>query len=127
MVNTSDLRLAVESTETLQADASRLQQAFENLFANAAEHATVGQRVATTVRIGRLPTVSGFYIEDDGPGIPEGRREDLLAFGVSTGSGSGYGLAIVRTIVEAHGWSLSVTESTEGGARFEIETTPRAR
>ncbi len=127
VVNTGELRLSVESTETLQADASRLQQAFENLFANAAEHATVGQRVATTVRIGRLPTVSGFYIEDDGPGIPEGRREDLLAFGVSTGSGSGYGLAIVRTIVEAHGWSLSVTESTEGGARFEIETTPRAR
>ncbi len=62
VVNTGELRLSVESTETLQADASRLQQAFENLFANAAEHATVGQRVATTVRIGRLPTVSGFYI-----------------------------------------------------------------
>ncbi|MFD1643843.1 histidine kinase N-terminal 7TM domain-containing protein [Halohasta litorea] len=127
VVNTGDLRLSVESTETVQADASRLQQAFENLFGNAAEHAVDGQRGATTVRIGRLSTTSGFYVEDDGTGIPVGRRKDLLAFGVSTGSGSGYGLAIVRTIIEAHGWSLSVTDSSEGGARFEIETTPQTR
>jgi len=127
VVNTGELHLAVDSTATLQADASRLQQAFENLFANAAEHAVDGQQRATTVRVGRLPTGSGFYIEDDGPGIPAGRRDDLLAFGVSTGSGSGYGLAIVRTIVEAHGWSLSVTDSIEGGARFEIETLPYSR
>jgi len=127
VVNTGDLRLSVESTETLQADASRLQQAFENLFGNVVEHAVDGQIGATTVKIGQLPTNSGFYIEDDGPGIPAGRREDLLDFGVSTGSGSGYGLAIVRTIIEAHGWSLSVIDGTEGGARFEIETMPHAR
>jgi len=127
VVDTGDLQLAVESTARLQADASRLQQAFENLFGNAAEHAADGQTGATTVRVGRLSTGSGFYIEDDGPGIPADRREDLLEFGVSTGSGAGYGLAIVRTIVEAHGWSLSVTESTDGGARFEIETPPRSR
>ena len=76
--------------------------------------------------VGTLPTAPGFYIEDDGPGIPVDRREDLLAFGVSTGSGSGYGLAIVRTIVDAHGWSLTVTDSETGGARFEIETTTHA-
>ncbi len=127
VVDTGDLRLSIDSTDTLQADASRLQQAFENLFGNAAEHAVGGQAGATTVRIGRLSTASGFYLEDDGPGIPAGRRQDLLAFGVSIGGGSGYGLAIVRTIVEAHGWSLSVTDGTEGGARFEIETTPHAR
>jgi len=127
VVNTGDLRLMVDSTETLQADASRLQQAFENLFANVVEHAVDGQRGATTVRVGQLSTSSGFYIEDDGPGIPAGRREDLLDFGVSTGNGSGYGLAIVRTTVEAHGWSLSVSDATEGGARFEIETMPHTR
>jgi len=127
VVNTSDLRLAVESTETLQADASRLQQAFENLFVNAAEHARREHPRATTVRIGRLPTVSRFYFEDDGPSIRADRRDNLLAFEVSTGSGSGFGLAIVRTIVEAHGWSLSVTDSAEGGARFEIETPLHSR
>jgi len=127
VVDTGNLRLVIESTDTLQADASRLQQAFENLFGNAVEHAVGGHSGATTVRIGQLSSASGFYLEDDGPGIPADRRDDLLAFGVSTGSGSGYGLAIVRTIVEAHGWSLSVTDGVEGGARFEIETTPHTR
>jgi len=67
-----------------------------------------------------LPDRVGFYVEDDGPGIPFERREYVLRFGVSTGSGSGYGLAIVRTIVEAHGWSLAVVDSSQGGARFEV-------
>ncbi|WP_440767154.1 histidine kinase N-terminal 7TM domain-containing protein [Natronorubrum sp. DTA7] len=62
----------------------------------------------------------GFYVEDDGRGIPPERREHLLEFGVSTGSGAGYGLAIVRTIVEAHGWALEIGESADSGARFEI-------
>jgi len=126
VVETGDLQLAVETTCTLQADASRFQQAFENLFQNAVDHAVDGSAGATTVRIGQLQAGSGFYLEDDGPGIPAARREDMLAFGVSTGSGSGYGLAIVRTIVEAHGWSLSLTDGSDGGVRFEIETQPRA-
>ncbi|WP_200840182.1 histidine kinase N-terminal 7TM domain-containing protein [Halorubrum sp. JWXQ-INN 858] len=73
---------------------------------------------STPPTVGAVP--SGFYVEDDGPGLPAERREALLEFGVGTGSGSGYGLAIVRTIVEAHGWSLRVTESAVGGARFEV-------
>ncbi len=134
VVDTDDLTLSIDSTAQLWADASRLQQAFENLFTNVAEHGTTNNRTesdnnnrqpsATTVRIGQLSTGSGFYIEDNGPGIPVDRREDMLEFGVSTGSGSGYGLAIVRTIIEAHGWSLSITEGTTGGARFEIEIHP---
>jgi len=158
VVDTGSLELTVESTCSLAADASRLQQAFENLFVNsvehgstsshrdsradnsvehgstgsqrqsgdAAEHATVEKSGTKNVRVGRLDSDDGFYIEDDGPGIPTDRREDLLDFGVSTGGGSGYGLAIVRTIVEAHGWSLSVTDSETGGARFEVKTTAHA-
>jgi len=124
VVDTDGLRLSIESTDGVRADASRLQQSFENLFGNVVEHAVDGRTGATTVRIGRLSAASGFYVEDDGPGIPANRRDDVLDFGVSTGSGSGYGLAIVRTIVEAHGWSLTVTEGSEGGARFEVETAP---
>ncbi len=127
VVDTGELRLVVESTRTLSADANRLQQAFENLFQNCVDHAVGGRAGATTVRVGSLSTASGFYVEDDGPGIPANRRGDLLSFGVSTGSGSGYGLAIVRTIVEAHGWSLAVGDGTDGGARFEVETAPHAR
>ncbi|GAA0477593.1 ATP-binding protein [Halococcus dombrowskii] len=86
------------------------------------------ETVVSTVTVGALSTADGgkttrgFYIEDDGRGIPEERRDAVLEFGVSTGSGTGYGLAIVRAIVEAHGWSLSLTASSSGGARFEITT-----
>jgi len=34
--------------------------------------------------------------------------------------GTGFGLAIVTDIVEAHGWQISVADSDEGGTRFEI-------
>ncbi|EMA55793.1 multi-sensor signal transduction histidine kinase [Halococcus thailandensis JCM 13552] len=90
-----------------------------------------GQRetIVSTVTVGSINTddsagntTRGFFIEDDGQGIPNERRDDVLEFGVSTSSGSGYGLGIVRAIVEAHGWSLSLTESASGGARFEILT-----
>ncbi len=138
MVDTGDLTLSIDGTRMIRADPRRLQQAFENLFRNVVDHGvpddsrpecgpsfpdeepTAGRsrRSATSVTVGTLP--SGFYVEDDGPGLPADRREALLEFGVGTGSGSGYGLAIVRTIVEAHGWSLRVTESDLGGARFEV-------
>jgi signal transduction histidine kinase len=39
-------------------------------------------------------------------------------------TGTGFGLAIVSEIVDAHGWTVSVTESEAGGARFEIVTEP---
>lgn len=91
--------------------------------------ATGSQRepIVSTVTVGLLDsdggagnTTRGFYIEDDGQGIPKERRDEVLEFGVSTGSGTGYGLAIVRAIVKAHDWSLSLTASATGGARFEI-------
>jgi PAS domain S-box-containing protein len=63
----------------------------------------------------------GFYVSDDGPGIPEDERETVFDPGYSTANGgTGFGLAIVERIVEAHGWQISVTESHQGGARFEI-------
>ena len=63
----------------------------------------------------------GFYVADDGPGIPENKRDEIFEAGYTTGEeGTGLGLAIVRSIVEAHGWEISAAESGGGGARFEI-------
>jgi len=81
---------------------------------------TSGQEQSgVTVTVGA--TADGFYVADDGPGIPESERERVLERGYSTAeSGTGLGLAIVREIVAAHDWELTVTESQTGGARFEF-------
>jgi len=77
---------------------------------------------AVTVRVGELPGRPGFYVADDGPGIPASERDRVFETGYSTApDGSGFGLAIVESIASAHGWSVSVEESWAGGARFEFE------
>jgi len=118
MVDTDGLTLDIESTCRLQADPDRLQRVFENLFQNTATHATPP---ATTVSVGTVE--NGFYIEDDGPGIRPEQRTELFEYGMGTGAGSGLGLAIVRTTVEAHGWSITLAEQPTAGTRFEIQTT----
>jgi PAS domain S-box-containing protein len=111
------LRYADErfARKTVEADENRLAQLFENLLQNALQH--VGEDV--TVTVGCLD--DGFYLEDDGPGIPEDEREKVFTAGYSTHpDGTGFGLRIVEQIVDAHGWEIRVTEGTDGGARFEI-------
>jgi signal transduction histidine kinase len=113
-VATSDVTLVVEESHQIIGDRRLLLQLFENLFRNAVEHAGP----ACTIRLGFLET--GFYIEDDGPGIPESVREKAVQADYSTQGTGGLGLAIVQAIVQAHGGSLTITEANEGGARFEF-------
>ena len=76
---------------------------------------------SVTVEVGPLSDGDGFYVADDGPGIPEEKRGEVFEFGYSTEkAGTGFGLAIVKEVAEAHGWTASATESEAGGARFEI-------
>lgn len=63
----------------------------------------------------------GFYVEDDGPGIPTDERTAVFEAGYSLGQeGTGFGLSIVKQVVEAHDWEIRATEGSRGGARFEI-------
>jgi len=111
----SDATLRYEDVPSVSTDPDRLHELFENLFCNAVEHA--GEDV--TVQVGPLET--GFYVEDNGPGIPEDIRDRVFDHGVTTSDdGSGYGLSIVRTIANAHGWDIGVAESDDGGARFAV-------
>jgi signal transduction histidine kinase len=119
-VETNGAELALEANDDAQiiADATTVQRLFENLFRNAVEHA--GDSV--TVSIGL--TDDGFYIEDSGDGIPQSERDAVFEAGYSeTAQGTGLGLQIVEQISYAHGWTVNLTESEEGGARFEIYTS----
>jgi signal transduction histidine kinase len=119
-VPTEDATLEVDGDVVITGDWSRVQQLFENLFRNAVEHG--GGDV--TVRVGVLENDSGIYVEDDGNGIPEEKRDQIFSDGYSTaGKGSGFGLTIVQQIVDAHDWNIRVTDSSTGGARFEIIVT----
>jgi len=114
-VETDDGTIQVEIDETVCADSGRLKQLFENLYRNAIEHSSND----VTITVGSID--DGFYIEDDGPGIAEDDREDVFDAGYSTEEdGTGLGLSIVKRVAEAHGWEVCLTESSEGGARFEI-------
>ena len=114
-VATADATIDCQCDAVIQADRSRLADVFENLFRNSVEHGD------TAVSITVATTESGFYIADDGPGIDPDDRERIFETGYSTETdGTGFGLAIVREIVEAHGWAISVDDSKAGGARFEI-------
>jgi len=105
--------LVVESTGELTADEHRLAELLGNCFRNAKEHGSENVRVRVGV------TDDGFYVEDDGPGVPESEREGIFASGVTdSDSGSGFGLAIVASIAEAHGWTVDVEDGREGGTRF---------
>ena len=115
-VETASGTLTVAADAEMQANPEKVRHIFENLFRNAVEHA--GE--AVTVEVG--PTESGFYVADDGPGIEPAAREQVFEYGYTTSSGSGFGLSIVETITDAHGWDVTITESDAGGARFEFET-----
>lgn len=106
---------------TIKADRSRLQQLLENLYRNSMEH---GGK-AVTVRVGA--TESGFYLADTGVGIPESNRAEIFEAGYSTSvDGTGFGLRIVEQVAEAHGWAVAVSESEQGGARFDFTGVERA-
>ena len=114
-VDTEKAMLEIDIGRRIQADKSRLQQLLENLMQNAVYHGADD----VTVMIGELD--DGFYIEDDGPGIPEDERDDIFDAGYSTAeNGTGFGLSIVKQVAEAHDWTVRVTEGVTGGARFEI-------
>jgi PAS domain S-box-containing protein len=127
---------------TVRADRGRLQELFENLFRNSVEHGSTDNRrgsagdsvehgstaphsddadPSVTVRVGPLDRATGFYVADDGPGIPPARRDHVFEYGQSSvDEGTGIGLAVVERIVRAHGWEITAGESADGGARFDV-------
>ncbi|MFC6794983.1 GAF domain-containing protein [Halobaculum halobium] len=114
-VETGDASLVVDADRAILADERRIRQLFENLVRNAVEHGGDG----VTVTVGGLD--DGFFLEDDGVGIPADRRESVFEAGYSTSEeGTGFGLRIVKQVVTAHGWEIRACDGRDGGARFEV-------
>ncbi len=101
-----DATLVVDADARVRGDRGRLRQALENLFRNSVEHA--GEPAgALTVFVSA--TEEGFLVVDDGSGIDPEDREDVFDPGFTTSAdGTGYGLDIVREVVESHGWSIEL-------------------
>jgi PAS domain S-box-containing protein len=116
-VDTENATIQTDSEYKIRADSGRVEQLLENLIRNAIEHS----EGSVSITVGTLPDRSGFYIEDDGQGIGEDTAENAFDAGyTTTEGGTGFGLNIVEQIVDAHGWSIRITEGADGGARFEI-------
>jgi C4-dicarboxylate-specific signal transduction histidine kinase len=102
-------------------DTVQLQQVVVNLVLNALQAMgdKLGSRVMLRTRAEGEEVV--LIVEDNGPGIPPENLEKLFgSFFTTKADGMGIGLAICRTIVEAHGGSISVHNLDRGGAGFTV-------
>jgi signal transduction histidine kinase len=110
---------------TVRGDARRLEQALQNLVANAVRHTPDGGCV--TVMASRVDAGVQLRVEDTGRGIPPehlplvfDRFYKIDQARASGSAGSGLGLSIVKAIVERHGGQVSASASPGGGARFDV-------
>ena len=102
-------------------DEERLRQVVHNLLLNAVQHSPEGAPV--DVSLDAEPGGAVIAVIDRGPGVPEDARDavfERFRSGARRGGGTGIGLFVVRTIVEAHGGSVGVDDAPGGGARFWV-------
>ena len=124
-VDTAGATLDVETDTTLEANRTRLRELLENVFRNSVEHGRDSPDEPLSVRVGartRGPGPAGFYVEDDGDGLPDDADRVFESGFTTDESGTGLGLAISERIAEAHGWTARALNGENGGARFEFRT-----
>lgn len=110
----------VDRIQTQQVLVNLLQNAFDAL-----EEKATGERTVA-IRSGLAGHSIEISVADNGPGLPESQVSQVFEPFVTTKpSGLGMGLAISRSIIEAHGGRIWVTTNREGGATFHF-TIPRA-
>jgi two-component system sensor histidine kinase KdpD len=107
-----------------------VQRVFTSLVGNVVKHTPAGTHVTVAARVAGDALEAS--VEDDGPGLPEGRDEEVFeSFSRGDDSqtprrGAGLGLAISRAILEAHGGTIRSERRPERGARFVL-TLPLKR
>ena len=115
----SEIRL--NGVEQAWFDQTLMQQVFENLVNNSVQ-AVDNRPAEISIRAEQHGTRLKIWFSDKGPGIAASLREQLFTPFVSgrTG-GNGFGLALIRKLVEAHGGEISYIGGETGGAAFLIE------
>jgi signal transduction histidine kinase len=108
------------------ADGRRVGQVLVNLILNASKYSPDGTPVAVVLAPGRRPGAVRVAVEDRGPGLPPGDPARLFRpfyrpAAARAAAGVGLGLAIVRSVVEAHGGQVGAENRPGGGARFWFE------
>ncbi|WP_010543126.1 ATP-binding protein [Sphingomonas elodea] len=112
--------LAIPAGLRVAIDAHDLAEMLGNLLDNAARHA---RATVSVTAAGASPGEACVTIEDDGPGIPPERREQVLQPGVRLDegpAGDGFGLAIVRDLLALYGGRLALEDSALGGLRVTL-------
>lgn len=118
----SDVELRYEGLRALivQADAGQLRQVVWNLVRNAIQVSSPGARVLVRVMIEN--GVAVLDITDEGPGIPSDARSQIFdAFFTTRSSGVGVGLAVVKRVIDDHGFRIEVISRRGEGATFRVE------
>jgi len=104
----------------VEADESLLRQLLFNLMLNAMQ--AVPREGKVEVTVGSNASDRAFVeVRDNGPGVPEGARENVFRpYFTTHEGGTGLGLAVVRQIVLVHGWDIEYLPGEAGGARFRV-------
>lgn len=125
----SDVRLDIDGSAdaAVAIEKQDLEEILGNLIENAAKYG--GGSVFVTVDAEPDSAQCVIWVEDDGAGIPEARREDLFSRGARLDTekpGTGLGLAIVRDVAVIYGGSVELDESEDLGGLLVKLKLPRA-
>jgi signal transduction histidine kinase len=115
-----------EGLPPLDADPDALDRVVKNLVSNAVKYSPAGSRVRVAARGQETPPAVEITVEDEGPGIAEDDRARIFepyyrtAAGARTAGGTGLGLAVVKSLIDAHGGTIRADNIVPHGTRMTL-------
>ncbi|RPH81625.1 MAG: sensor histidine kinase, partial [Candidatus Rokuibacteriota bacterium] len=115
-----------EALPPLEADPDALDRVVKNLVSNAVKYSPAGSRVRVAARARSAARAVEITVEDEGPGIAETDRARIFepyyrtAAGARTAGGAGLGLAVVKSLVDAHGGTICADNIMPHGTRMTL-------
>lgn len=110
--------IGADQSRIIRGNSFALEQAVKNLITNANKYSARGSMI--TVEVTDEPAI---HVIDHGRGVPEAQREAIFERfhrADRRGAGSGLGLPIVKSVTEAHGGRIEISDSPGGGAIFSM-------